>query len=42
MEKFTMENIIWILVGSIATILVTKLFEIFQSSKANKFELKKI
>ncbi|MCJ7553561.1 MAG: hypothetical protein MUO34_06715 [Ignavibacteriaceae bacterium] len=42
MEKFTMENVLWILVGSIATILVTKLFEIFQSSKANKFELQKI
>ena len=42
MDKFTIENVLWILVGSIATIIVTKLFELFQTSKANKFELKKI
>jgi hypothetical protein len=42
MEQFTLQNVLWLLVGSIGTIVITKLFEIFQSSRANKFELKKI
>ena len=42
MEQFNIQNVLWLLIGSIGTIVITKLFEIFQSSRANKFELQKI
>ena len=42
MENSTIENVFYLLIGSIGTIVVTKLFELFQSSKAQKFELKKL
>ncbi|WKZ71132.1 MAG: hypothetical protein QY331_07690 [Melioribacteraceae bacterium] len=37
-----MEKAFWLLLGSIITIVITKLFEIFQASKENKFTLRKI
>lgn len=37
-----MENAFWLLLGSLVTIVVSKLLELFQLSKANKFTLRKI
>ena len=37
-----MENAFWFVVGSLITVVVTKLLEIYQSSKANNFTLKKM
>lgn len=37
-----MENAFWLFAGSLITIIVTKLLELYQNSRANKFTLKKI
>ncbi len=37
-----MENAFWLVIGSLITVVVTKLLELYQISRANKFTLKKI
>lgn len=37
-----MEKAFWLLLGSVITIVIKKLFEIYQTSKENKFTLRKI